>query len=45
VDRQIEVPLMLRKVEIRRIKLNVVTIDMDAILGVEWLRRNRSQFE
>jgi hypothetical protein len=35
---------MLGEVEVGRIKLDVVMTDVDAILGVGWLRRNRPQF-
>jgi Zn-dependent alcohol dehydrogenase len=45
VSRQSEVPLMLEEVEVGRIKLDVVMTDMNAILGVGWLRRNKPQFE
>jgi Aspartyl protease len=44
VNRQLELPLTLGKVEVGRIKLDVVTTDVDAILGAGWLRRNRPQF-
>jgi hypothetical protein len=35
---------MLEKVEVGRIKLDLVTTDVNAILDVGWLRRNRLQF-
>jgi hypothetical protein len=35
---------MLGEVEVGRIKLDVVMTDVDAILGVGWLRRNEPQF-
>jgi hypothetical protein len=35
---------MLEEVEAGRLKLDLVTIDVDVILEVKWLRRNRSQF-
>jgi gag-polyprotein putative aspartyl protease len=44
VDRQTKVPLMLGEVEVERIKLDLVTTDVDTILGVGWLKRNRPQF-
>jgi hypothetical protein len=34
----------LGEVEVGRIRLDLVMMDVDAILGVKWLRRNRSQF-
>jgi hypothetical protein len=34
VDKQIEVPVILREVKVGRIRLDLVTIDVDAILGV-----------
>jgi hypothetical protein len=44
VNKQSEVLLMLGEVEVGRIKLDVIITDVDAILGVDWLRRNRPQF-
>jgi Retroviral aspartyl protease len=41
VDRQTEVPVTLREVGVGRLRLDLVTIDVDVILGVKWLRRNR----
>jgi Retroviral aspartyl protease len=44
VEKQTEVPVRLEEVEAGRIKLDLVMTNVDAILGVKWLRRNRPQF-
>jgi Retroviral aspartyl protease len=44
VDRQTEVPVTLKEVRVGRLRLDLVTTDVDVILGVKWLRRNRPQF-
>jgi hypothetical protein len=44
VDRQIKVPVTLEEVGAGRLRLDLVTIDVNVILGVKWLRRNRLQF-
>jgi Retroviral aspartyl protease len=44
ISKQTEVPVMLRKVGIERLKLDLVIIDMDVILRVKWLRKNKLQF-
>jgi Retroviral aspartyl protease len=44
VEKQTEVSVRLGEVEVGRIRLDLVMTDMDAILGVKWLRRNRPQF-
>jgi Retroviral aspartyl protease len=44
VDRQTEVPVTLREVGVERLRLDLVTTDVNVILEVKWLRRNRPQF-
>jgi Retroviral aspartyl protease len=44
ISKQTEVPVMLGEVGVGRLKLDLVTTDMNVILGVKWLRRNRPQF-
>jgi Retroviral aspartyl protease len=44
VSRQTKVPVTLEKVRAGRLRLDLVTTDVDVILGVKWLRRNRPQF-
>jgi hypothetical protein len=44
ISKQTEVPVMLGEVEAGRLKLDLVTTDVDVILGVKWLRKNRPQF-
>jgi Retroviral aspartyl protease len=44
ISKQTEVPVMLEEVRAGRLKLNLVTTDVDVILEVKWLRRNKLQF-
>jgi hypothetical protein len=44
VDRQMKVLVTLREVGTERLRLDLVTIDVNVILRVKWLRRNRPQF-
>jgi hypothetical protein len=44
ISKQTEVPVILGEVRVGRLKLDLVTIDVDVILGVKWLRKNRPQF-
>jgi Retroviral aspartyl protease len=44
VSRQTEVPVTLEEVGAGRLRLDLVTTDVNVILGVKWLRRNRPQF-
>jgi Retroviral aspartyl protease len=44
ISKQTEVPVMLGEVGAGRLKLDLVTTDVDVILEVKWLRRNRPQF-
>jgi hypothetical protein len=44
VEKQTEVLVKLEEVEVGRIRLDLVMMNVDAILGVKWLRRNRLQF-
>jgi Retroviral aspartyl protease len=44
VDRQTKVPVTLKEVRVERLRLDLVTTDVNVILRVKWLRRNRSQF-
>jgi Retroviral aspartyl protease len=44
VEKQTEVPVRLKEVEAERIRLDLVITNVDAILEVKWLRRNRPQF-
>jgi hypothetical protein len=44
VNRQTKVLVTLEEVGIGRLRLDLVITDVDVILGVKWLRRNRPQF-
>jgi hypothetical protein len=44
VSRQTKVPVILEEVGVGRLRLDLVTTDVDVILGVKWLRRNKLQF-
>jgi Retroviral aspartyl protease len=44
VEKQTEMSVKLREVEVVRIRLDLVMMIVDTILRVKWLRRNRPQF-